>query len=247
MGSVFGSDLINQKDFQTIEFSMMFKLAASSALLSLFAMADKANIDAQIMAMVSNSPLRAFSGNVANAVALLDEFGCWCYFYDNVGRGKGSPVDEVDGFCKLLGDGYQCAILDTEAQGITCVPWEVTYTPGTGAGKGLKETCEERNADPCAAYSCTVEGQFSDSLFAYLLSGSQIDYESFGHNNGFDPSHDVGCPVKQGTKGASNEKACCGAYPTRFPYKTLDGARACCGSRTYNTELLNCCPNGQVK
>merc|ERR1712066_869709 len=189
---------------------MMFKFAISS--LVALAAADKESIDRQVLALVRNSSLRAFTGNIANAVNQLDEYGCWCYFYDNVGRGKGTPVDEIDGFCKTLGDGYQCAIIDSEAAG-----------------------------ESCARYSCAVEGQFVDSLFAFLLSGSQINYNDFGHQNGFDPSHNAGCPVKPGVKGVSGEKSCCGAYPYRFPFKTLDGDRACCGARTYNTQLLNCC------
>ena len=105
----------------------MFKLASAS-LFALSVFADKDAIDRQIMAMVTNSSLRAFSGNVAQILPLLNEFGCWCYFYDDVGRGKGTPVDEVDGFCKVLADGYQCAILDLEAQGTTCIPWEAVYS-----------------------------------------------------------------------------------------------------------------------
>jgi hypothetical protein len=225
---------------------IMFKYAALS-LVSLAA-ADKGAIDAQLKALVANSSLRAFTGNIANAVAQLDEYGCWCYFYDNVGRGKGTPVDEIDGFCKILGDGYQCAIIDSEGEGLSCIPWEVAYSSGTGAGVNLAAACNTNNPDDnCAARACAVEGQFVDSLFAFLLSGSQINYNDFGHNNGFDAATDAGCPVKKGTPGVSGEKLCCGAYPTRFPFKTLDGDRACCGGRTYNTQLLNCCSPGQVK
>merc|ERR1712241_1643249 len=176
---------------------------------------------------VQNSSLRAFSGNIANAVERLDEYGCWCYFYDNVGRGKGTPVDEIDGFCKTLADGYQCAIIDGEAEGQSCVPWEVNYNAGAGQGPDRFASCQTNNpGDSCAARACSVEGIFVDNLFAFLISGT---------------------PVKAGIKGVSGEKSCCGGYPNRFPFKTLDGDRACCGSRTYNTQLLNCCTNGQVK
>merc|ERR1712071_407053 len=225
---------------------MIAKFVATS--LVALAAADKDSIDRQVLSLVRNSSLRAFTGNIANAVNSLDEYGCWCYFYDNVGRGKGTPVDEIDGFCKTLGDGYQCAIIDSEAAGESCVPWEVVYSPGTGAGVNLRDSCIALNDNKCARYGCAVEGQFVDSLFAFLLSGSQIDYNTYGHNaGGFDASHNEGCPVKAGIKGVSGEKACCGAYPYRFPFKTLDGDRACCGARTYNTQLLNCCSNGQVK
>merc|ERR1712118_627542 len=106
----------------TQSISTTMKLAIASAFT--LAAADKASIDRQLMAQVQNSSLRAFSGNIANAVERLDEYGCWCYFYDNVGRGKGTPVDELDGLCKTLHDGYTCAIIDGEAEGADeCIPW----------------------------------------------------------------------------------------------------------------------------
>lgn len=197
------------------------------------------------------SNLRAFTGNVENAlVDLVDNhggYGCWCYFYDDVGNGKGTPVDEIDSFCKILNEGYECAIRDTEDEGVSCVPWEIDYNPGLGVGQNLYQSCRDRNQDSmCKVRACAIEGHFTNNLVAILLSGSFMDYDSFGHSDGFDASHDGGCPVKPGVK-SSGDKSCCGIYPSRFPYKNLDGDRACCGMRTYNTQLLNCCQNGQVK
>jgi hypothetical protein len=40
--------------------------------------------------------------------------------------------------------------------------------------------------------------------------------------------------------------ACCGAYPERFPYRHKNGERACCVDKTYNTNLLECCPDNSV-
>lgn len=195
---------------------------------------------------------RAFTGAIENALNTLVNdhggYGCWCYFYDDVGRGKGSPVDEVDSFCKVLNEGYECAIRDSEDEGISCVPWEIFYNPGLGVGGQLFQSCSSNNpGDVCATRACTVEGHFTNNLVAILLSGSALDYDTYGHSDGFDPSHDAGCPVKTGIKGVSGSKSCCGSYPSRFPYKNLDGDRSCCGARTYNTQLLNCCGNGQVK
>jgi len=227
---------------------MVMKSAIVATVIAVVA-ADKASIDKQLMGQIQNSSLRAFSGNIQTAVERLDEYGCWCYFYDNVGRGKGTPVDEIDGFCKTLADGYQCAIIDGESEGNSCVPWEVNYSPGAGQGPDRFASCQTNNpADNCAARACSVEGIFVDNLFAFLISGTPIAYDTYGHNDSdFDPATDAGCPVKTGIKGVSGEKSCCGGYPNRFPFKTLDGDRACCGSRTYNTQLLNCCANGQVK
>merc|ERR1711997_109664 len=30
----------------------------------------------------------------------LNNYGCWCYFDDDVGNGKGLPRDEIDEFCR---------------------------------------------------------------------------------------------------------------------------------------------------
>merc|ERR1712168_1604572 len=105
--------------------SMKFIAATTFALVA----ADKAAIDKQLLALIQNSSLRAFTGQIANQIPNLDEYGCWCYFYDNVGRGKGNPVDEVDAMCKTLGEGYECAMRDSEDEGSDCTPWEVAYTP----------------------------------------------------------------------------------------------------------------------
>jgi len=221
------------------------KLLAAVAMPLVFA--DKAHIDRQLMKLVRNSSLRQFSDKIAGAIPNLEEYGCWCYFYDNVGRGKGNPVDEIDAMCKVLGEGYECAIRDSEDEGLDCTPWEIDYLAGTGSGRELYTSCQSLNANACAARACAVEGTFVDNLFAVLISGQGIPYEDYSHRQGFDPATDAGCPVKKGTPGAGAEKACCGAYPTRFPFKTLGGDRACCGGRTYSTGVLNCCSPGKVK
>ena len=33
----------------------------------------------------------------ASDMALVNEYGCWCYFEENHGHGRGNPVDAVDG------------------------------------------------------------------------------------------------------------------------------------------------------
>ena len=44
-----------------------------------------------------------------------------------------------------------------------------------------------------------------------------------------------------------SEKICCGSYPVRFPFRTMNGERACCGEKTFNTQLLSCCEDGSVR
>lgn len=227
----------------------MFKITATTlTALAGLASANLQSISNQVGHLIENTSARAFSGKIVTSVEQLDEFGCWCYFYDNVGRGKGSPLDEVDAFCKSLADGYECAIRDSEDANEDCVPWDVAYNQGSGSGKALYTSCLQLNpTSKCSQMACAVEGNFVEQLVALFLAGDQINYDTYSHSQGFDPSTSAGCPVKPGKSNASTEKACCGAYPSRFPYKTLDGERGCCNSRTYSTNILNCCGNGQVK
>merc|ERR1712187_569229 len=63
-----------------------------------------ANLDALVEEVAHSSPAaaRAFSGQLGNTINGLNEYGCWCYFYDDHGRGKGTPVDGIDEMCKTL-------------------------------------------------------------------------------------------------------------------------------------------------
>ena len=69
-----------------------------------------------------------------------------------------------------------------------------------------------------------------------------IPDENYAHDNGFDP--DMSCIPTPGLP--PSEVTCCGEYPNRFAYKTLDGDRGCCNGRTYMTVFKECC-DGQVK
>merc|ERR1712048_1227088 len=121
-------------------------------------MGDMSLMQAAIDKLVTNSSmptLRVFSGSMKNIVENLNGYGCWCYFYEDVGRGKGQPVDEMDGICKTLHEGYECAIRDSEDQGIQCTPWEQPYVGGTNQPDGVASACQRLNSgDPCATYSC---------------------------------------------------------------------------------------------
>merc|ERR1712066_330253 len=175
--------------------------------------------------------LRQFSGQALAAVQQMNDegYGCWCYFYEKHGRGRGPPVDELDGFCKVLHEGYECAMLDAEIAGEDdCEPWTVQYTAAVrGTEEQIRDGCVTANPNnTCAQNACSVEGYFVENLVALALSGNAAGYDSFGHSRaGFDPVEQ--CPTKKG--GANgNEKECC-------------------GTRTYKTSVLSCCNDGTVK
>merc|ERR1712032_81410 len=41
-----------------------------------------------------------------NPYTEVNNYGCWCYFDDQVGNGRGEPVDLIDAECKNLHKGY---------------------------------------------------------------------------------------------------------------------------------------------
>ena len=84
----------------------------------------------------------------ANNWSLFSRYGCWCHFDDagvlkgnlNNRHGLGRPVDELDEYCRILQWGYDCLLMESDANGYVmaeaidpanngapCVPWEVQY------------------------------------------------------------------------------------------------------------------------
>jgi len=204
-----------------------------------FALAAISLVAAKDWSSYDNPDDKAFGGQIGQTINGLNEYGCWCYFSDDHGRGKGQPTDAIDEMCKILHEGYECAMRDAEDEGTTCVPWEVDYVSGVGGnGASLAEECAASNAgNNCAIRACTVEGTFVANLLDAMFSGAQID-NAKRHSNGFDQA--TTCATKKNGGGPAN-KACCGNYPDRFPFRTVGGDRKCCGTRTYNSLTLKCC------
>lgn len=181
-------------------------------------------------------------------MALVNEYGCWCYFQNDHHKGKGQPIDGIDTLCKRLHDGYTCAMIDGAAMGETCVPWEVTYQSATGAGLAInmdiatiRSECDTQNpVVGCANWACKIEGYFVQQLLFYFVNGGLIDSNQM-HSNGFNPN--VGCPTGDGVQ---SERDCCDEQPLRFPFKTYDDARACCINHTFDATMYTCCADGSL-
>ena len=72
------------------------------------------------------------------------------------------------------------------------------------------------------------------------MSGQPNYNAAHQHKSGFDT--EVEC-ISTGSKSV---RQCCGEYPDRFPFKTLDGLRSCCGDKTFKTGIYMCCSDGSV-
>ena len=163
----------------------------------------------------------------------LTNFCLLCFLYLN------------DQLCKQLHDGYACAVIDQEDNvSEPCEPWNVEYKAVSIFSNSPKIDCDAANSkNLCAAHACTVETYFQQQVISNLFAEIEIDVLSFGHSKGNFDSRS-GCPINQGVKSETRE--CCGVYPFRFPYKSLEGSRACCAGKTYSTVKYECCDDGTI-
>ena len=94
-------------------------------------------------------------------------------------------------------------------------------------------------------------GYFLIFFTVSLFIGGTTHSTSILHSSGqFNPETE--CVARNGggygSSGfSSDEKSCCGDYPFRHPFKTGAGQRACCGSRTYEVGVFDCCPDNTVE
>lgn len=156
-------------------------------------------------------------GNNYN-VGLLEyynEYGCWCYFYDNYQRGHGAPKTEMDTACKVLQDGYKCIEMDAEASGIPCPHQQTSYQ--TGGHFLMGGNCDETVYGSCQWQVCQVEMMFIQTVFQISkYSVDQEQYPFYKHSTG---SWDKSECNRSGS--ADFELQCCGIYPFRWPYNIL--------------------------
>ena len=81
---------------------MMKLFTLGSAALIASTKASSATIAADYLAAVQNNPMAAAERTITqDDMDLINEYGCWCYFQDAHGSGKGKPVDEIDTLCKM--------------------------------------------------------------------------------------------------------------------------------------------------
>jgi hypothetical protein len=175
-------------------------------------------------------------------------YGCWCYFQENHGKGSGEAQNYMDEHCRVLHHGYTCVMMDAaDENDNACDPFTHEYNTITILGavpEQVQIDCETRNAgDNCAIRSCAVESYFVLNIFNEAFGDNTFD-ATLKHDNGFDASV---CRGTGGTgSGGSSPWSCCASYPTRFPFRTGNGRRECCAEVTYDTTMFSCCDESTV-
>ena len=214
---------------------------------------------------VTDDPSQANDRGFVPAILLLmvdiQYYGCWCYLDADWDTAKGPVQDGLDQECKNLVQNYRCLVLDALDRGQTCDPAAQDYVEYNlfGGSANLTYDCitngnhlGDVDTQQCRQDLCVADGEFTLNLFALMfqsggIAASQPPYDpAVAHANNaggsslglFDPATDC----RYASQGAGrSEKECCGIYPTRFPFKTYNGDKACCGDKVYSTISNQCC------
>lgn len=183
----------------------------------------------------------------------LQEYGCWCYFDDLHGLGKGPTQNGYDEACKALHQGITCAAMDFPECDANSQVYDAKIRPDPETPGNVVVDCEAFNAgDECAISTCYLESHFITLLLAESLEKENTpQYDLFSQSQGFDRS------ACHGTKGPrDHDNMCCGQYTsnTRRPVPVYagDGDKQCCENlvtgkfKTYDATVSDCC-DGKVR
>jgi len=168
-------------------------------------------------------------------------YGCWCSFlirHDLRPRNK-EPSDKIDEICRKWSKCHECSSIDSyyqcSAQGHDI--YQVQGIIATG-----KFTCAS-NEDSCALRSCECDTELVYKLSDLLANDPKNFNIMNSYEKGFSPYSQ--CIEKRMMSDRKSDK-CCGEFPDRFPFWSNMSQKACCGSKTYDVNLFDCCHGAKL-
>jgi len=175
------------------------------------------------------------------------DYGCWCYFGDDAGKGQGKAQNEVDELCKSLQTCYRCAKLDSleDVSDKICKPGQIEYNVNVNSisNQGALLACQHPlNTDDCQIHVCSCEINFINRLLQLFFSG--VTFNPDLHHDTWTQHKEV-CVHDQNAGPSTME--CCGSYPDRKPFRLESTTECCKDMRLYDSEKLYCCADGTVK
>lgn len=191
----------------------------------------------------------------------LTNYGCWCT-EDPLAR-RGPPLDVIDHGCRARHFCQKCVTLDSPSD--FCEP-DATYSVIIDARNKTLSCAHSENSN-CAKKLCECDLEYvdntvqhvSDGKFYAFYSRNVLDFQRLCSSKERNFWGDYGDYTEQQDskivelldmnisrmKMPDIPEECCGIHPNRFPFQAT-GNRSCCGSKTYDPEVFDCC-QGQIK
>jgi len=157
----------------------------------------------------------------------LQEYGCWCFFDEKHGQGRGSPVDSFDSHCMK----YHHAVACAKREIASCDPYDTTYsvTAKQNGGGDIIYDCETGNT-ACQEATCYAQQHFISLLLNEQLENLKVpNYPQFSAWKNGGTFDNESCKLTHGIK--PREEMCCGTWKHNTKRLLRYGkhlSRACC-------------------
>lgn len=185
--------------------------------------------------------------NSAEALEKYLYYGCYC-FPDGSTRlfsGYGEPIDEVDRVCKAFQTCYRCVGIDygqEECINTRGYAFQGNENKETGQKQLICKDNGKGEASQCSRAQCECDKQLAIELAEMEIAWNPMNQGSkYGM---FERQTQCAAQERAAIETDTIEPKCCGYYPKRTPYayNGPNGIRNCCGSKTYDPNMLECCP-----
>lgn len=165
-------------------------------------------------------------------------YGCWCMptGANEMTKNWGQPVDEIDATCRDMQMCYKCAKID---YGNDCKDTAGYRYRGYEVKGERRIKCLDKE-DTCKRAICECDKRLAMDL-AKLEDTASYDFHSKYGSFNFKEQCVPQC------KNCHKWDSCCGKYPERYPYYSDNGAKQCCGQKTYYKSASSCCPNDRLQ
>ena len=164
--------------------------------------------------------------------------GCWCHMNEETyGAHKGVPKDVLDLICRDWHRCEDCVGIDTSS---SCEPLNQNYTVDIHTSE-QRFYCSDSTNSPCELMACQCDVNLVTKLFESI---SQFD-SALSSLNGFIAADE--CPPGPFGHASHVKDQCCGTYPERYPFSSMDNQRGCCNGKTFDHTMMECCADGELR
>jgi len=180
------------------------------------------------------------------------QYGCYCFPQRDAQLfvGRGDPVDEVDKVCKAFQTCYRCVGIDYGQEDcINSLGYEFEGKENKKTGERTLQCKDAKRSEEskCSNAQCECDKALAEGLAQMEIMWNPNNSAMYG---GFMMETSCKRVERSVTERDSVDVRCCGYYPKRSPYAFMSknkGQRNCCGEKTYDPNVLECCPGDKLQ